>query len=119
MKIDFTDISYDSRPYEYRGATLYIRPYPESLKNVSIHDGRVVIAGEERWRAFDYSLERAEKLVDANGQAASLADDVRVGSKTMPLKRVIFDFNLNEIPVFVARTSGLTEAKKQDEEKNS
>lgn len=118
MKLNFTDITYDAKPHEFNGATLYIRPYPESMKTVAIRGGSVIISGEERWKVFDYSLEKAENITDADGKTVHLADDVRVGKKTVTLKRAIYDFNLDGIAAFVAQQSGIIEAEKAEEEQD-
>ena len=110
MKLDFTTLTYDPQPYEYEGATLYIRMFPSSMATWSIKDGALVLDGEQRWEMFNYCLTDWATVTDANDAPLPCTDDT---------KKMVFDFNMAGIPLFVINTAIEHEAEKEDQEKNS
>jgi len=68
----------------------------------------LVFDGEEQWKRFSYCL-TAWDCLDANGNP--LACDEKT-------KRLVYDFNLEEIPAFVAKVAMLEGMEKERLEKN-
>lgn len=84
MKLDFTDLSYDGKWYDFvKEAKLKIRIYPNSLTNVIIREGDQMISGLDQRKAFLYCLEGWKGITDAKGKALPCTDLV---------KEKIFDF---------------------------
>jgi hypothetical protein len=94
FKIDFTDLSYDARWYEFgeSGARLKIRPYPLSQAVTVIQDGGLRISGAEQCRLFKHCLVAWEGVVGADEKPLPCTDEV---------KQKIYDFNLGGLAAFV------------------
>lgn len=111
MKLDFTDLSYDAKQYDFGDARLNIRPYPSSLGNILVRDQDMVISGSDRCKVFKYCLTDWENVVGADGKPLPCTDEV---------KQKLFDFNLNpKLIMFVMEKSRQFEKIKEEEEKNS
>jgi hypothetical protein len=118
FKIDFTDLSYDPKWYDFadasggmvEGVRLRIRPYPLSMASFTVKDDGLVFSQAEQCRMFKHALVGWEGVVGADGQPLPCTDEV---------KQKIFDFELGDISGFVlARLREFKEAKEKIE-KNS
>lgn len=107
--LDLTDISYDAKTYDFKNATLWIRPYPNSKANMKFEEGGVRLEGAERWKCFDHSLTKWENIMDANGKEIPF---------TQKTKRLVFDHNLGGIPGFVLEKAQAHNQALKAQEKN-
>lgn len=112
MKLEFSDLSYDSKWHDFKdGARLKIRPYPASKTNLRVNADGMQLSGEEQFDVFSYCLEEVENLeITVNGKPHSFDEK---------LKRLIFDFRIGGIPEFVMEKGRQFEAVKEEQEKNS
>ena len=100
LKIDFTNLSYDPKWYEFRdpagnaveGVRLKIRPYPLSQASFALRDGDLVFSQAEQCKMFRYALVGWDGVVGADGLPLPCIDEV---------KQKVFDFDLGGIPGFV------------------
>jgi hypothetical protein len=119
FKIDFTDLSYDPKWYDFadasggmvEGVRLRVRPYPLSMASFTVKDDGLVFSQAEQCRMFKHALVGWEGVVGADGQPLPCTDEV---------KQKIFDFGLApELVEFVmAKAREFREVKAQVE-KNS
>ena len=107
--LDLTEISYDAKPEEFKGATFWVRPYPNSEANMKFEEGGVRLEGAERWKCFNHSLTKWENLVAADGTPITFS------TKT---KKLIFDHNLGGIPGFVLEKAQAHNQALKAQEKN-
>lgn len=117
MELSFSELSYDAKWYEYKDAELEIRPYPSSLTNAMISRDQesFMLSGAEQCKMFIYCLTGWRKVVDANGNAFKLTDEV---------KKKIFDFRIQnrefaELVNFVLSQNASIAIQKEEQEKNS
>jgi len=107
----------ESKEYEFKEATLEIRPYPASMSTTIIRqseDGatEMVIPGVDKKKAFMYALMSAKNLGDINDKDLVLTDEI---------KGKIFDFDHileTGIPKFVLAKSGALQKAEEAEGKN-
>jgi len=85
MKIDLKACSYEGRWFDFEDCRLKVRPCPESMADVVVQDGALVVAGNRQAKIFCYCLEDWEKVADADGKPIVCTDEV---------KKKIFDFDL-------------------------
>lgn len=113
MQLDFSNLSYDAREYEYefdgQKCTMKIRPYPASLQNTVISKDGLVLQGDDQFEIFNYCLVSFSGITDANGKAIPCNKEI---------KKKIFDFNLSGIPAFVLGKSRVFEEEKAEAEEN-
>lgn len=115
MQLDFSDISYESKVYDYEdGAKLTIRPYPMSLANTVIENEQVILTGKGQFDEFNYSLVDWEGVVDINDKPIPCNEKV---------KKQIYDFRLSnpafqKLVTFVLQQNARIEQIKVEAEKN-
>lgn len=110
MKLNITDLSYDSKEYEYKGAKLWIRPYPFSMSDTVIRADALVITGEKQFEVFDYCLPKWDNVVGSDGKPIPCNTEV---------KKKIYDFRVDpDMIQFVVEKSGAFKRRKEEEEKN-
>src|SRR5512139_1984922 len=109
MRLDVTGLSYEARWYPFKGARLHIRPYPASEADIAFREGGIVLTGKQMWAKFNYSLVGWDGIEGADGKPLPCTEET---------KRMVFDFDLAGIPVFVLNTVRSWEEAKEAEEKN-
>ena len=110
MKLDFTNLSYDGKWYDFNDSKLKIRFFPSSLTNVIVRDGHQLISGLDQRQAFLYCLQDWKNVLGADGKPVKCTDEV---------KEKVFDFRMAGIPDFVINKSMILQAEKEGQEKNS
>jgi len=110
MKLDITKYSYDAEWEDFKdGARLKIKPWIESEEFVAIEDGQAGVSGKKNLQRFLNCLEDWDGITGADGKPLPCTDEV---------KKVVFDFNIEGIPVFVLRKSMEFRLGKERAEKN-
>ena len=115
MQLDFSDISYEPRVYDFEeGSRLKIQPYPLSLANTVIENEQVVLTGKGQFSEFNYSLVDWEGVTDINGNPIPCSEEI---------KKKIYDFRLSnplfqKLVAFVLQKNAKVEQIKDEAEKN-
>jgi hypothetical protein len=122
MQIDFSKITYDGKWYNAEtgeeqepteeGQFLKVRQRPNSMSNVYMKDGAMVLKGDEVCENFVYCLMDCRGYTDGAGKNLKLTDE---------MKRKIFDFEDRLQTGMVAAVNDITgmfRRRKAEEEKN-
>lgn len=119
LQIDFTDLSYDPKWYDFKdaagepvqGVRLRIRPYPLSMASFTFKDDGLVFSQAEQCRMFKHALVGWEGVVGADEKPLPCTDEV---------KQKIFDFGLSpDLVGFVMDKVREFKEAKEKIEKNS
>ncbi len=108
MDIDLSRYDYNGEWVEFKpGVRLKIRPYPQSLSAFTMSsDTELVVQGKNNLKMFDYCL------TDWDGINVTLNDESQ--ACTSEVKKMIFDFDIENIPGFVL--SKVREMQKRSDE---
>ena len=110
MQLDMDLLTMEARPFEYKGAKFFIRPFPQSMADSVFSPGvGIVQTGEQRLKMFMHCLTGWEGIVDAEGK------DVPC---TPENKKRVFDMDVENIPAFVLVKSREFYERKEELEKN-
>ena len=120
MQLDFTNLSYDPKWYNFEtgkaadkpgktGAFLKVRPYPASMSNIIVTENGIELSGKNQADVFMYCLTDWAGIFDAKEKKLKCSEEI---------KKKIFDFSMSGIPGFVIQKSKLFEKEKAGMEKN-
>jgi hypothetical protein len=121
MQLDITKQSYKSKWYNFetdqevdepgdQGVFLKIRPRLLSKSNVVIRDGDMILTGKDQCEYFKQDLEDWRGITGPDEQPLPCTNEV---------KQVIYDFQMNGIPGYVARKAWGRIRAIEAQEKNS
>jgi len=87
MELNIGKVSYEGQWFDFGNGRVKIRPLPATKLNFTVRDGGTMIAGEQSFDRFRYSLEAWENFTTP-------APDLKPIDLTDEVKRKLFDFRV-------------------------
>jgi hypothetical protein len=91
MELNFDNLSYEGRWFEFGDGRLKIRTYPASKQNFVIKDGNIVFLGEQNLDKFKHCLMDWDNYVKAGTKEKIVLND--------EVKKKVYDFRLGLVVI--------------------